>query len=199
MEESPQHELLRQSRKAVSEFRLRWLLAFPDMPVRDEVDAQLMGEIETFVSAREIFGTQQRGAPQGIKRPGPHAVPYIGDQPMTVKMLREFQQDVRITLKRLASGEAFDLPLIGATFQVRNSGPARVPPAEGGVLQKEYRGNQRQVFLAAVCDVLQDNWHLIRWCANPDCQKPFVPIRRQEYHDKKCSQKVRTARYLSKE
>ena len=46
---------MKQSRKAVSEFRLRWLLAFPDMPVRDEVDAQLIEEIEAFVNAREVY------------------------------------------------------------------------------------------------------------------------------------------------
>jgi hypothetical protein len=67
-----------------------------------------------------------------------------------------------------------------------------------GSIERYFKGELSAVLLARAADILMSWWPRLRRCKRQECGAFFLPNdRRQQFHDPKCSQKIRWHRFAS--
>ncbi len=173
---------LRTGEKSLQD-RLKWLLRFKDSNL-DQLTPG--GKLDLWLEAWNFH------IPLLDYLPGETA--GIRMTSRNLRKLRRIQSDLRDGFQAIQDGRDWVLPSAPSEWRLKPllRGQSRVRVAT------IYRGSFPEKFFAAVADVLQQGWEVLRQCQNPECRKPFVPFRKQTYCQPKCSQDVRWNRVQAK-
>ena len=106
------------------------------------------------------------------------------------KTLRQVRSDIRVGLQALKDGHTWKVPGRSPALLLR--------PHPTRFAVRLYRGSVRQMFLAAVADVLLEIGPKLRRCKNPSCGELFLRQGKLIYCSPACSQKTRWARFVIK-
>jgi hypothetical protein len=164
------------------EQRLRWLLHFGNIEPRSlnaDQRAAAVQEARAFALIQEVdpgFRPRLRSWPPPID-----ATPNV----LTVAEVWSAQRWLKKGLESLRQGKTW-----GFAARVRYE----LDVHRGLMLWARLRANCRlEQFKALTYDAVRDARFWFRLC--PECQRPFVPVRRQAYCSAGCSQAVRTRKW----
>lgn len=109
--------------------------------------------------------------------------------PMADADLRKRQRVMAERLGALLDGASWELPL-------RRAYLTRVGEAGGKThrFQFTWQGDEAEGIICGVVDLLQQAGSRLRACAKPDCKRPFIARKRQEFCSASCGQAVRNLR-----
>lgn len=173
------------TRRHLREYPLRWLLEFP----YQELD-RLTGE-EWDELARQYLGLLGKlDAPMALVTPGRAMSSSQLRQVLPSKpKLKELQSELDKGFGKLRAFEEWRLPKARRYLQRHRSG-----------VDMRYLGSLEEQFIQTAADLIEEmmNRDRVRFCADANCGRPFVPVGSQEYHTRQCSQRVRNEAFRSK-
>jgi hypothetical protein len=111
--------------------------------------------------------------------------------PMSETDVRARQREIAEGLRSyLTAGSWKGLPAPKAVFLLRGA---------TGRGQRVWHGDERQMIVNAVAELLVQAGDRLRFCAESNCGRPFFAVKRQAYCSVRCSQKTRDRRKRARE
>lgn len=153
---------------------VRWLLAFAALDL-DEVRALSPARLEELTAGAHRF--TDGVVPQTRMRPNTLGALWI----VAHKGLRDYFEGRRAW--------EFTVKMFGAVFRGKDGRPLLHPLVEG---------NEVQRFSWRVAQAVHAVGPRLRECADPECRRAFLAERRQTHCTRRCSDRVRLARFRGK-
>jgi hypothetical protein len=165
--------------------RLRWVIDFVNREDLNELQAGEWLDLEADLYALVVASGYQPSAHSGDPRPPDLSHDTIAD------LHREIRRGIHHDLLR-GAGWVIAFPRVG-TNQLGKLKRQVIRRRKTGLVRTVYEGNVSSLVPMAVADLLTAEGHRLRGCQ--ECRRVFVRVKRQEFCDSRCSQRVRTRRF----